>query len=248
MVRPPSRGTSFARAIALLLPLVAGCSCSPSPSPGVTSAISADHPRVRSLPPRPVPDPAGPDVLVHPSFATDVALRIQEVQARFGPSTRVQVEGAFVLADPQHASFFPEEASTVRRTVASLAAGPFPKPLERPVTVIIFGSRAAFATYSKDRYGMNVDRPQVWAYFFRTTREIAVDGMSGLHSLTHELLHPYIAQDWKHAPAWVDEGIASQFEAPVWDPDGQMHGVRNWRYDGLVDELQAARSTASPVR
>ena len=158
---------------------------------------------------------------------------------RFGASVRVQVEGAFVLVDPQHAAFFQDEAFTVRRTVASLSAGPFHKPLEKPVTVSIFGTRDAFVQYSKHRYGINADKPRLWAYFIRSTREIVVDGMSGIHSLTHELIHPYIAQDWAHAPAWVDEGIASQFEAPVWGPDGQMHGVRNWRYDGLVEAMRS---------
>ena len=145
-----------------------------------------------------------------------------------------------MLVDPQHASFFQDEANTVRRTMASLSAGPFPKPLERPVTVSIMGTRDAFVRYSKDRYGIDPDKPQLWAYFLKTPREIVVDGMSGVNSLNHELIHPYITQDWKggvRAPAFLDEGIASQFEAWVCGPDGQEHGVKNWRYDGLVQAM-----------
>jgi hypothetical protein len=105
------------------------------------TADAADAPHVRTRAPRPVPDPAGPEIVGHPSFSTDLALRIQDALDRFGPTTRVQVEGeAFVLVDPQHASFFPAEASMVRRTVASLAAGPFPQPLQKAVTVSVFGT------------------------------------------------------------------------------------------------------------
>ena len=197
---------------------------------------------MRSPAPRPAPDPAGPEIVGHPSFSTDVALRIQEATDRFGASVRVQVEGAFVLVDPQHASFFEDEASTVRRTVASLSAGPFPRPLEKPITVSILGTRDAFVRYSKDRYGIDPDKPQLWAYFLRGPREIVVDGMSGVNSLNHELIHPYIAQDWKggaRAPAFLDEGIASQFEAWTWGPDGQEHGVKNWRYAGLLQAMSS---------
>ena len=139
------RGTRLASALSLLLPLAAGCSSAPSSSPGVTSSIPADRAHTRPLAPRPAPDPAGPESPLHPSLSTDVALRIQDAQGRFGPSTRVQVEGPFVLVDPQHASMFLAAASMVHRTVASLAAGPFPEPLEKAVTVTVFGSRACSA-------------------------------------------------------------------------------------------------------
>jgi len=37
----------------------------------------------------------------------------------------------------------------------------------------------------------------------------------GLGTLTHELIHPIVETDFPRAPTWINEGIASLFEAPM---------------------------------
>jgi hypothetical protein len=34
-------------------------------------------------------------------------------------------------------------------------------------------------------------------------------------TLTHEIVHPMLEADFPGAPEWLEEGIASPFEAPV---------------------------------
>jgi hypothetical protein len=68
-------------------------------------------------------------------------------------------------------------------------------------------------------------------------RDIVVNLGPGLPTLTHELVHPLVQTDFPRAPAWFEEGIASLFEKPVFDPPGELHGATNWRYDRLAAAL-----------
>jgi hypothetical protein len=76
-------------------------------------------------------------------------------------------------------------------------------------------------------------------------RELAVDlsrGEAFLTTLTHEVVHPLMADDFPEAPLWLNEGVASLYEVPVFLPDGSIHGVaRDWRQTDLRAGL------ASPV-
>jgi hypothetical protein len=68
-------------------------------------------------------------------------------------------------------------------------------------------------------------------------------GASYLPTLTHEVVHSLMQTDFPGAPLWINEAIASLFEAPVFSKDGGIHGVRrNWRHDQLRDALADART------
>ena len=61
----------------------------------------------------------------------------------------------------------------------------------------------------------------------------------GLGTLTHELVHPIIDSDFPDAATWLNEGIASLYEAPVMPRAGEIHGRKNWRYPKLLQALAA---------
>jgi hypothetical protein len=54
------------------------------------------------------------------------------------------------------------------------------------------------------------------------------------------MVHPLLEADFPGAPTWIDEGIASLFEAPLLPRPGEIHGAKNWR----LPRLRAA--VASP--
>ena len=64
----------------------------------------------------------------------------------------------------------------------------------------------------------------------------------GLGTLTHEIVHPLVEADFPEAPTWLNEGIASVFEAPVIPKPGEIHGVKNWRHPRLKRALTIAPS------
>jgi hypothetical protein len=69
----------------------------------------------------------------------------------------------------------------------------------------------------------------------------------GIGTLTHEIVHPLVEADFPGAPVWIDEGIASLFEAPVLPRPGEIHGAKNWRLPRLRTAL-ASRKERSEAR
>jgi hypothetical protein len=69
-------------------------------------------------------------------------------------------------------------------------------------------------------------------------RRIVMNAGSGLGTLTHELVHPIVEADFPNAPTWVNEGIASLYEAPVIPKAGEVHGVKNWRWPRLITGMK----------
>lgn len=238
----------------LLAPLfLLVCSCDRSPSPAVTSAMPVDPSSLAPAAPAsaPAPQPVAPEPPY--DLSADAELRTQVARARFGQRTRVVVEGdAFVLVDADHGSAFDAGRSQVHRAVHALLSGPFEGPPDRAVTVYIFSTHRAYVEFSKKRFDIDPDphepgeRP-LYGYYQRTAREILMDGTTGWGTLTHEIVHPFV-QRWfgggegggRAAPTWLDEGIASLFEQPVYDPrDGSIHGATNWRYEQLREAIES---------
>jgi hypothetical protein len=72
----------------------------------------------------------------------------------------------------------------------------------------------------------------------------AVHAGPGIGTLTHEMVHPLVEADFPKAPTWIDEGIASLFEAPVLPRDGEIHGAKNWRLPRLLAAMRATKPAA----
>ncbi len=186
---------------------------------------------VPSSPPPPSAAPAASAPVPPYDLAADLAQRTAAARERFGAGTRVQVEGAaFLLVDADHGGLFDQGVSLVHRTVGALLAGPFSGPPDRAVTVYLFSKHADYVAFSRERY--NLDPGNLYGYYRRSRRELLVDATSGLPTLSHEIVHPFM-QHAMNAPAWIDEGTASLLEFPYFAKDGSVHGLTNWRYDRL---------------
>jgi hypothetical protein len=61
----------------------------------------------------------------------------------------------------------------------------------------------------------------------------------GIGTLTHELVHPIIESDFPRAPDWINEGIASLYEAFDFPRPGEIRGNKNFRLPALRRALGA---------
>ena len=182
-------------------------------------------------------------------LGSDVAGRIRKAKAQFGPQARTRVIGeVFVLVEAGKAgALFDQAAALVKRALPPLFDQRFTRHPDAGVTIDFFASHAAFAAFAAfcaQRAG--VAATDNFGVYRRSTREIAVDGSDGaadLPTLTHEIIHPIVETDFPTAPLWIDEALASLFEAPVFSRDGAIHGAaRNWRHTRLARALAAPRA------
>jgi hypothetical protein len=56
------------------------------------------------------------------------------------------------------------------------------------------------------------------------------------------MVHPMVEADFPGAPTWLDEGLASLFEAPAFDAAGNIHGRTNWRLRRLLTAIADDRT------
>lgn len=118
----------------------------------------------------------------------------------------------------------------------------FAKRPQRAVAVYLFASAAPYQAYCKEHMG----GPCLSKYgsYHPDRRLIVMNAGLGLGTLTHELVHPIVETDFPNAPIWLNEGIASLFEAPVLTGPGEITGTKNWRLPRLMGSLASVRLDA----
>lgn len=193
----------------------------------------------------PAPESKTPDAVAEPgpdaswlfdALSADTHRLTESAHRVFGPATPVRVEGdlfVLVAADPR--APFDAAADFARQALAIYESRFFATLPDRAVTVYVFGSAAPFDQFRDSRSTAGCDAEL--GFYDRSRREIAVNVGPGLSTIAHELVHPLLQTDFPLAPRWLDEGIASLFEKPVFSPPGEIHGAKNWRYERLAQAL-----------
>ena len=156
--------------------------------------------------------------------------RIELARKELGARTRTKVvEDVFVVIGQN------EGLGLMERAVTAYFNGRFDRRPERAISVYLFSSSERYEAYCKEHLG----EPCISVYgFYRPDlRRIVMNAGLGLGTLTHELVHPIIDSDFPRAPTWINEGIASLYEAPVIPSEGEIRGRKNWRYPRLSRAL-----------
>jgi hypothetical protein len=113
----------------------------------------------------------------------------------------------------------------------------FDRRPDAPVTIVVLGSDAGFATAAAELDG---HKSSAYAgYTQRGERRIVVNLATGRGTLAHELSHILALFDFPDMPEWFDEGLASLHEDTRFSDDGlTLIGVQNWR-SRLLGDVQS---------
>jgi hypothetical protein len=241
----------------LVLPLVILSACKgagghePLPAPPVQAPALA-HPAPPAPPPPapapPAPAPATTAALAPKEPSYDLALdreeRVRAARAALGPRavTAVAAEVFVMVGAPDwQGPSFRRSVTLVESAMAAFANGRFAKTPDRAITVYLFATGAAYEAFCRAAY----DAPCIahYGFYSPSDRAMVMNAGLGLGTLTHELVHPLVEADFPGAPTWLNEGIASVFEAPVIPRPGEIHGVKNWRHPRLLRALTSAEQS-----
>ena len=185
--------------------------------------------------PQPIEDAPPPYDL-----ASDRA-HIEEVaRTELGASTTSQTaEDVFVLVAAPGWNKASLAASTdlTTRAIDAYFNGRFDTKPARAIGVYLFADAASYQAYCKAHLGGECDSP--FGMYHPNVRRIVMNAGPGLGTLTHELVHPIVEADFPRAPTWINEGIASLFEAPVMPTKGEIHGMKNWRLPRLLAGMRS---------
>ncbi len=123
----------------------------------------------------------------------------------------------------------------LRRKAALLEKEYFAKRPDKVLEVWLFRNRKSFLAGAKKFFGDEPDTP--FGYYSPDDGALIMNA-SGLGTLSHELVHPYMEANFPDVPAWFNEGLASLYEQPS-ERDGRIVGLPNWRLPNLKKEIRA---------
>lgn len=179
-------------------------------------------------------------VIPHIALASPPEDPARTIHEELGEATPIVTEGPFLLAGPGWtAGSLQSAAGLVRQALDALYTGRFATTPARPVAVYLFQSAQPYEHFCRTRLGDACISP--FGFYRPEVRTIVMNAGPGLGTLTHEMVHPLIEADFAAAPTWINEGIASLFEAPVIPRHGEIHGAKNWRLPRLQSALRSSR-------
>jgi hypothetical protein len=123
----------------------------------------------------------------------------------------------------------------LRRKVSLLEQEFFAKRPDRVLDVWLFKNRQSFFKGAKKFF--NDDPGTPYGYYSPDDNALVMNA-SGLGTLSHELVHPYMEANFPDVPSWFNEGLASLYEQPG-EKNGRIVGFPNWRLPNLKKEIKA---------
>lgn len=174
-------------------------------------------------------------------LAKDLVARDADAKKRLGKGIETAVVGdVFLLVGARGYTGpgFAASRDLVTRALAAFYNGRFDKKPAQAITVYLFGDAGNYTSFCKG----NLGEPciSVYGFYWPSERWMVMNNGLGIGTLTHELVHPLVEADFPRAPTWINEGIASIFEAPSLPKAGEIHGVKNWRLPRLRQALGSA--------
>lgn len=111
----------------------------------------------------------------------------------------------------------------------------FSKRPDKLLEVWLFKNEKSFRKGAKKYFGDTPDTP--FGYYSPDDNALIMNA-SGLGTLSHELVHPYMEANFPDVPSWFNEGLASLYEQPS-ERKGRIVGLPNWRLPNLKREIKA---------
>ena len=153
-----------------------------------------------------------------------------------GQGYTVLVEPPFVvIGDSPAADVKRVTTGFLRSKVALLEKEFFAKRPDKLLEVWLFRNRQTFHKGAKKFFGDEPDTP--YGYYSPDANALIMNA-SGLGTLSHELVHPYMEANFPNVPSWFNEGLASLYEQPS-ERKGRIVGLPNWRLPNLKKEIRA---------
>ena len=143
----------------------------------------------------------------------------------------VVVAGSFIVVGEEPREIVESHVDKiVKKYVSLLEQDYFGHGLDAPVTVWLLKSAESFKRYSQIVLGVTTESR--FGYYSPETRTIVLNVASGLGTLVHEMVHPFMHASFASCPPWFNEGLASLYER-CGVRDGSIYGYSNWRLPGL---------------
>jgi len=196
------------------------------PTPSASTSVLASA--VPPAPPAPKPPPY--------DLAADLEARKKALRVDVSAKTKFEVvEDVFLIAAPT--GTMGSSAVVAKSALTANFHERFSTKPEKAITVLLFESAPPYEAWCKLHTGKACFTP--FGFYDGSLRTVVMNAGPGIGTLTHELVHPIVEADFPGAPDWINEGIASLFEAFSMPKKGEIFGNKNFRHPRLLKALRS---------
>ena len=155
------------------------------------------------------------------------------------PGFSIVVARPFIVLGDEPADIVQMRAEkTVKWAVDMLKQDYFTRDPDEQIDVWLFKDDASYRTNALRLFGDTPTTP--FGYYSARHRALVMNIATGGGTLVHEIVHPFMRANFPQCPAWFNEGLASLYEQSA-EQDGHIHGLVNWRYNGLEQDIKAGK-------
>jgi hypothetical protein len=155
------------------------------------------------------------------------------------PGFSIVVARPFIVLGDEPADIVQMRAEkTVKWAVDMLKQDYFTRDPDELIDVWLFKDDASYRTNALRLFGDTPTTP--FGYYSARHHALVMNIATGGGTLVHEIVHPFMRANFPQCPAWFNEGLASLYEQSA-DVNGHIHGLVNWRYDGLVRDIKGGK-------
>jgi hypothetical protein len=154
---------------------------------------------------------------------------VLKLKEKLPPGFTVVVQSPFVVVGDEAPLKVRQRAEdTVRWTASLLRQDFFPESPRELTDVWIFKDAQSYVSHAKSLFHETPTTP--YGYYSPTAKAMLMNIKPGAGTLVHELVHPFMHANAPDCPAWINEGLASLYERPI-------YGYPNWRLPSLQEAL-----------
>lgn len=168
----------------------------------------------------------------------DYAQHLMELKRKIpGPGFSIVVQPPFVVVgDGPEAAVRRRAERTVKWAVDRLKKDYFAKDPAEILDIWLFKDKASYRRHVRRIFGEDPSTP--FGYYSSEHKALIMNIATGGGTLVHEIVHPFMASNFPHCPAWFNEGLASLYEQ-CGEKAGRIYGYTNWRLAGLQRAIRA---------
>ncbi|MFT5525958.1 MAG: hypothetical protein ACI9HK_003928 [Pirellulaceae bacterium] len=170
----------------------------------------------------------------------DFAQHIRRLKKRL-PSGDFQIviqKPFVVVGDESLDTVKRRSVETVKWAVDRIKRDYFAKDPDEIIDIWLFKDKASYESNTVELFGEKPGTP--FGYYSPTHRALVMNISTGGGTLVHEIVHPFMASNFRACPSWFNEGLASLYEQ-CRDNQGHIWGSTNWRLRGLQIAIASDR-------
>lgn len=168
---------------------------------------------------------------------SDYKRHVSELNRDLPKGFHVVIQKPFVVIGDDEPDVVEKWArGTVKWAVDRVKNQYFKKDPKHIVDIWLFKNKASYEKHCRSIVGYDPHTP--FGFYSSTHRAIIMNISTGGGTLVHEIVHPFVENNFEECPSWFNEGLASLYEQCS-DKDGKIWGSTNWRLRGLQFEIKS---------